>query len=305
MGETKKKKMDEVIIGEKGIQYGLQRRRAPPVARKRNVFGDDDEDEDEGGMVGNMLRQQAASAKNDRKVLEMQAEALKQDASIFEYDSHVDSIREARSKVSSRVVDEKVERRSKYITGLLETAEHRKREQEILKEKRLEKERAAEDHIFGTKEKFVTSAYRRKMEEEEAWKLEQERKKKEEEEHAVEKKGHMGDFYRNLFKTNVDFSAAEKVETRRRSSGGDGHVLSEVEEEEEVPPVSCTSQKSDLVVPEEKNDDDGVGLVQTAEKDEEEDEDARAERIKREREQKMKEAKERYLARKKHKSVYG
>ena len=34
----------------------------------------------------------------------------------------------------------------------------------------------AEDHLFGDKEKFVTSAYRAKLAEREAWKEEQKRK---------------------------------------------------------------------------------------------------------------------------------
>lgn len=297
-----------MIIGEKGITYGLQLRAAPaakPVTKKKtkNIFGDDDDDDRSGyetmhdrGMVGNMIRQQAAAANNDRKVLEMQAEALKQDATIFEYDSHVDSIREARSRSSSKVVNDKMERKSKYITGLLETAEHRKREQEVLKEKRLEKERAAEEHIYGTKEKFVTTAYRKKMEEEQKWKMEQELKKKQEEDAAVEKKGHMGDFYRNLFKTNVDFvSPVDKTEFQHSVEKDTRDTSPESEDAEPQPPMPGT-----------RNDHQDGALDEGDEvkQDMKEDDDAlRAERIKRERELKIKEAKERYLARKKHKPV--
>ena len=34
---------------------------------------------------------------------------------------------------------------------------------------RLAKERSAEDHLFGDKEKFVTAAYKKKLEEEKQW----------------------------------------------------------------------------------------------------------------------------------------
>jgi coiled-coil domain-containing protein 55 len=302
-------KKDDMIIGERGITYGLQLRApaAKPVAKKkaRNIFGDDDDDDDDGGgggdtmndrgMVGNMIRQQAAAAKNDRKVLEMQAEALKQDAAIFDYDSHLDSIREARSRSSSKMVHDKVERRSKYITGLLETAEHRKKQQEVLKEKRLEKERAAEEHIYGTKEKFVTSAYRKKMEEEQKWKMEQEEKRKLEEDAAVEKKGHMGDFYRNLFKTNVDFVSPIDTKEPLAEKGTRGNSP---ESEEAGPPLLMETKSTN---------DDANGAPDEEDEikpDTTEDEDtSRAERIKREREDKIKEAKERYLARKKHRPV--
>jgi Coiled-coil domain-containing protein 55 (DUF2040) len=34
---------------------------------------------------------------------------------------------------------------------------------------RVQKEQAAEDHLFGDKEKFVTAAYKRKLEEQQKW----------------------------------------------------------------------------------------------------------------------------------------
>jgi coiled-coil domain-containing protein 55 len=43
-------------------------------------------------------------------------------------------------------------------------------------ERRLLKERQQEDHLFEGKEKFITSAYRKKLEEDKKW-VEQERKK--------------------------------------------------------------------------------------------------------------------------------
>lgn len=63
---------------------------------------------------------------------------------------------------------------SKYIAQLKEKAEQRKREQDIIYERKLQKERSKEDHLFGDKDKFVTSAYRKKLEEQQKW-LEEER----------------------------------------------------------------------------------------------------------------------------------
>jgi hypothetical protein len=63
---------------------------------------------------------------------------------------------------------------SKYIAQLKEKAEIRKREQDIIYERKLQKERSKEDHLFGDKDKFVTSAYRKKLEEQQKW-LEEER----------------------------------------------------------------------------------------------------------------------------------
>ena len=63
---------------------------------------------------------------------------------------------------------------------------------------RLAKERSAEDHLFGDKEKFVTSAYRKKLEEDKKWLAEEKVREAQEQRNDVVKKGHMGDFYRSV-----------------------------------------------------------------------------------------------------------
>lgn len=355
---TSDNKQKGLIIGQRGVTYGLEIRK--PAENKKtlgrpeglesrgqglkpkSVFGDDDESsssENEGigggkSHIGRMIAAQAASKQSDKKVLDMQAAALKEDASIFDYDAHYESIQESRAAPRR---DEKIERKSKYIASLLHTAEERKREQDILYEKRLTKEREAEDYLYGEKEKFVTSAYRKKLEEEKLWKAEQERKKQEEERHAVEKRGHMGDFYRNLFKTNVDFMSKREMRTKEDGENGASNVedgptsargemeqpssvqppptdgvtkaISPLEEpiindiepkiEEERPPEALLPripEKTTVDVHDDNKDDE----QRPVQKDEKETEDAasKAERLKREREKKAQEAKERYLARK-------
>lgn len=133
---------------------------------------------------------------------EIQAACLAEDPSIFDYDAHYDAIQEARD-IPRR--QEKLQRKSRYIEGLLgghllgvihghcfgvvdlyespnssnhltEKAEERKREQDVLYEKQLLKEREAEDHLFGSKERFVTAAYKKKLEEDRRILEEQRRK---------------------------------------------------------------------------------------------------------------------------------
>jgi coiled-coil domain-containing protein 55 len=154
------------------------------------------------------------------QVAEMHAAALAEDASVFDYDSHFDSIQEARAEPKRQ---EKMARESRYIASLLETAEERKREQDVQYERQLAKERAAEDHLYGNKEKFVTAAYKKKLEEEAKWKAVQKQKQADEEQNAVEKKGHMGDFYRNILRNNVAFGTAATATTggdKERTSDG-------------------------------------------------------------------------------------
>jgi hypothetical protein len=53
----------------------------------------------------------------------------------------------------------------RYIQSLLKQAERRKREQERRLEREVQKEREAEGDEFKDKEEFITSAYRKKLEE--------------------------------------------------------------------------------------------------------------------------------------------
>lgn len=55
----------------------------------------------------------------------------------------------------------------------MEKAKRREREHEIVYERKLAKERSQEDHLFADKDKFVTSAYKRKLAEQEKWKEEE------------------------------------------------------------------------------------------------------------------------------------
>ena len=79
------------------------------------------------------------------------------------------------------------ERKSRYISTLLQTANKRKREQEIVHERRVAREQAAEEQSnkeeFAGKEKFVTKSYKRKLAEREEW-LREEQMKEEEEKRA-------------------------------------------------------------------------------------------------------------------------
>ena len=61
---------------------------------------------------------------------------------------------------------------------------------------RLLRERKAEDHLFGDKDKFVTAAYKKKLEEDKKWLEEEAFRDKVEADEDVRKRGHMGDFYR-------------------------------------------------------------------------------------------------------------
>jgi coiled-coil domain-containing protein 55 len=206
--------------GKEGVKYGLELRKPPSKTlsqpkKKNNVFGDEDSEDEL--TVEEEIARHAARKQADKKTQDMIAAAVAEDTSVFDYDSHFDAIQHTREEPKRQ---EKLQRQSKYVGALLEKAEERKREQEILTERRLAKERKAEDHLFGDKEKFITVAYKKKLEEEKKWKDEQAQKQAEEEMNAADKKGHMGDFYRNLLRNNVAFGT---------SIGSDGILKKEKE----------------------------------------------------------------------------
>jgi len=62
--------------------------------------------------------------------------------------------------------------------------------------RRLAKEREAEDHLFGDKDKFVTAAYKKKLQEDQKWLAEERVREAAEKRDSVVSRGHMGDFYR-------------------------------------------------------------------------------------------------------------
>lgn len=63
---------------------------------------------------------------------------------------------------------------TKYIEVLMEKAKRREREHEIVYERKLAKERSKEDHLYADKDKYVTSAYKKKLAEQQKW-MEEER----------------------------------------------------------------------------------------------------------------------------------
>lgn len=74
----------------------------------------------------------------------------------------------------------------KYIGKLLEKAKVRAREQDVVYERQLAKEREKEDHLYGDKEKFVTGAYKKKLQEQAKWLEDERRREMEEQKHEVD-----------------------------------------------------------------------------------------------------------------------
>ncbi|TLD09473.1 hypothetical protein E2P81_ATG10154 [Venturia nashicola] len=120
------------------------------------------------------------------------------DANIFDYDSFHDAkstVLEAKKEATRQ---DAIDRKPKYINNLLDAAARRKQDQQIAREKQLQRERENEGDEFADKEKFVTGAY--KQQQEETRRLEEEERKRAEEDEKRKKQmgGGMQSFYRNM-----------------------------------------------------------------------------------------------------------
>lgn len=182
------------------IPPGLQKQKTskPPIAPPAFAFKDDDDDD-----VEKDISRQAAKNRANEKVEEMHKRALEEDPNVFDYDGHYDEMKE---KIARPRIQDKTERKSKYIEILKQKAKEREREHEIIYEKKILKERSQEDHLFADKEKFVTKAYKEKLAERAKWMEEERLRQIREAQEDVTKKKDLSDFYFGLDK-NVAFGA--------------------------------------------------------------------------------------------------
>ncbi|KAM0789221.1 hypothetical protein ACM66B_000065 [Microbotryomycetes sp. NB124-2] len=155
------------------------------------AFGDDDDDDDDNGMPtksstskGKQSAPRATpvvASKGDKltkreKQLQQQQMAL--DETVYEYDEVYDSMKQGERLAQEQRKQEASERKPKYIAGLIETAELRKRDRLRAEDKMVQREREREGDEFADKDQFVTPAYL--AQQEELRRIEEEEKKKEE-----------------------------------------------------------------------------------------------------------------------------
>lgn len=127
----------------------------------------------------------------------MQEKALKEDPTVFQYDEFYDEMENRREQ--EQEVKIKEPKKPKYIGRIIEFAERRKLENELRVERQVQKEREQEGEEFKDKESFVTSTYRKKLEE--MRKLQEQEKRDEYLETIgdVTKQKDLDGFYRHLF----------------------------------------------------------------------------------------------------------
>ena len=261
-------------------------------------------------------QQEAAQAKGDAEAKEIYEKALKEDPNVFAYDDALTDIQKGREATLREKDGEKIERKSRYIAQLKEAADFRKREQDVTYERRLMKEREKEDELYGDKEKFITSAYRKKLEEDEKWKKEELEREQREKEREVQGKSDMTSFYANLMNRNVATGGDTATHSRKAPEPKLVHspavvAQNEKKEEEKAKAIETIDQKTKVSRGDEnklpanaieRTAGDDKRLVEEKSKDNVQKEAAVREQVAAQkqvdREEKAKSARERYLARK-------
>ncbi|KAG6851002.1 hypothetical protein H0H93_004489 [Arthromyces matolae] len=149
------------------------------------------------------------------KAIKKRMEAEKKvDATVFEYDEVWDRMQEAKERQKLAKEQEALERKPKYMKGLLESAATRRLDHLRAEEKMMQLEREAEGDEFKDKEVFVTQAYKDQMAE--VRKAEEEERKREEER---KKQGHkstgMTHYYKKLLSDSEQIHEAAVAATQQ------------------------------------------------------------------------------------------
>ncbi|XP_050373771.1 uncharacterized protein LOC126791365 [Argentina anserina] len=248
-------------------KYGLnlrpQQKKQPtrlPLSKPAG-FGDDDDND-----VEREISRHATKNKSVRDIEEQKKKALEQDPSVFDYDGVYDDMKQ---KAIQPRAQEQVERKPRYIQHIMKKAEERNREQEIVFERKLAKERSQEDHLYADKDKFVTKAYKKKLAENAKWMEEERLRELREEKDDVTKKTDLSEFYFNLQK-NVAFGA-EDAKLRKEKQAELIKVENPAEIKVQNPAEVVQSEQVDLMKPVKLEQGEVVGSPRVREGDEGED----------------------------------
>lgn len=202
-------------------------------ARKapKNVFAGEDESDDDNTVKRKVddtlqqsrnrppsktyssLSQQQRAAVNLSIVQEQEAMYQQQAKTAVEYD--FDGTYEtghSQHQQRSSSAKQEDDKKSKYIGDLLKAAERRKRTHDLVYERNVAREQAQEEEAdpeLRGKDRFITTAYKRKLRQQKQWKVEEEEEEREEQQNDVTKRGTMAHFYGN-FSKNVAVGGTAK-----------------------------------------------------------------------------------------------
>lgn len=220
---------------KKQTKYGLQVKR-PLLKVKNNLCFDDSLENDDADY--DMDRVNKYLVQNEKKAnseaAKVQKSALAEDASIFDYDGSYDSFKKVSTIKEKSEFEKKELQKPKYISNLLVLSKVREKEKDRIYERNLLKERIKEDDKFCDKEKFMTSAYKQKLMEDNKWDYEDRLTDEIEKRTDCRAQGMHG-FYSNLLTKNIAMGGALSAGVSAYTAGSlrQQQVLQETETETE------------------------------------------------------------------------
>lgn len=242
-----------------GLGYGLNQRSNKKRKKRGGLTGfadsdDSSSDDNNSNTAGQQLsgrsainREIAAEQAALRKRAEAAMASSNMDSAMYDYDGEYDSFALAGKKESSSTKTQQKEAaaekgQSRYISNLLKSSQRRAQEQEIIYERQVAKEQAEEDANnmeYEGKEKFITSAYKKKLAEREAWAKEEEvRAKREAEDDVTQKKG--GNFLFAGFGRNVIMG----VNNNNQSSAENTDEV-QPKNDDDIPPIATNDSRKE------------------------------------------------------------
>ncbi|KAI8077984.1 coiled-coil domain-containing protein 55-domain containing protein [Gilbertella persicaria] len=189
----------------------------PKLKQRTNAFAHASDDEDDGPQTHDVksaktqVNKQLSSYNTmTKKIAQEQAKALEEDPTIFDYDAVYDDLKEIEKKKQEATKPK--DKKAKYIQGLLEMAEVRKRDRVLAEEKKVAREREAEGEEFADKEVFVTESFKKQKAE-----LERIEREEKEREALAEKNKTMDSFYKRVLeKKEAEHQAMLKAMAERK-----------------------------------------------------------------------------------------
>ena len=198
------------------LAYGLNSRNSSNSKKKKKVGGlagfdggstgssdDDDVDEpnnnDDNGLIAKRRTASSTNSGRDavnRAIVAEQAAlrhrvgaaaAAAADGVDYDYDAEYDSFSTTATKTNSDTGDNntattKEKAKPRYITSLLQTAQRRNREHEVVHERKvIQQQEEDEKGEYEGKERIITNSYKRKLEEREHWAREEAERTRQEE----------------------------------------------------------------------------------------------------------------------------
>ncbi|GAA5878529.1 hypothetical protein JCM1840_005539 [Sporobolomyces johnsonii] len=231
------------MSGPPKLSFGLNKaalpRQAPkkPSAPPNKFFGGGDDDDDDSApspstsaLVNARPKVSTATLTKAQKA-KQQAE-LELDSTVYEYDEVYDNMKAGEMAAVAERKKDSGDRKPKYISRLMETAELRKQDRLRAEDKMIQREREREGDEFADKDAFVTPAYL--AQQEEMRKAEAEEKKREEAEAG--KRGGMTTFYKSYLETTskAHEAAVAASQSKTPSSGASFTVAPPPQEKTDV-----------------------------------------------------------------------